>query len=287
MQILQYTFTHVSPDVDTAGRLCVGASWQKSSVQLAPRCGSRFSAALFWQATWPNVQRKKKKKMITALTAAQRFCSTFKNSTGRSSGGGAGESAECTFLRTINTYFCDCACVCVCVCKFACDCWVRASARSHVFLGGSIVARGWKKFNVAILVQILVYFWQCMAKTCHLGLLSHTQTHTHGNTLKQTHTHMLVHPCLLIKARPCRSLFLTGSQSRSGTGSRQITTLGSRSLDSGSAPPFFLCCASCHTTAKLIYCQRCKLFFLLLNMAFICVILRQGEPKTFRWETAK
>lgn len=25
------------------------------------------------------------------------------------------ESAECTFLHTINTYFCDCACVCVCV----------------------------------------------------------------------------------------------------------------------------------------------------------------------------
>lgn len=34
---------------------------------------------------------EKKKKKITALTAAQRFCSTFKNSTRRSSGVGAGE----------------------------------------------------------------------------------------------------------------------------------------------------------------------------------------------------
>lgn len=83
--------------------------------------------------------------------------------------------------------------VCVCVCKFACDCWVRASARSHVFLGGLIVAGGWKKFNVAILVQILVYFWQCMAKTCHLGLLSHTQTHTQKHT--QTNTHRHTHAC--------------------------------------------------------------------------------------------
>lgn len=181
----------MSPDVDTEGRLCVRASWQKSSVQLALRCGSRFSAALFWQATWPNVQRKKKKKKKRWLQHS------------RLHGGSAvrlkiargvqleaeWESAECTFLRTINTYFCDCACVWVCVCKFACDCWVHASARSHVFLGGLIVAGGWKKFNVAILVQILVYFWQCMAKTCHLGLLSHTQTHTETRSNKHTHTH--------------------------------------------------------------------------------------------------
>lgn len=56
------------------------------------------------------------------------------------------------------------------------------------------------------------------------------RTETDPNKRAHPHPHPRVRPCLLIKARRCLSLLSDGfRRSRSGTGSRQITTFGRRS----------------------------------------------------------
>lgn len=58
-----------------------------------------------------------------------------------------------------------------------------------------------KKFNIAILVQILVYFWKCTAKTCHRVSFRHAHAHAHTHTLASL-------PFNKIQTVP--SLFMTG-----------------------------------------------------------------------------
>lgn len=105
---------------------------------------------------------------------------------------------------------------------------------------------------------------------CRAYQATHNRARAHTPNEKQTpnrraHTSVraqaLAGPCLLIKARRCLSPLLRRAQAKP-----QWNRIPSNynvweplpSKRTRLSAPLFLCRSRCHTTAELIYCQRCK-----------------------------
>lgn len=106
MRMMMYLATSCKQMLTKQGG-CVSGRLSKSPVICSwlTATAARFSASLFWQDTWPNVQQE---KMITALMAPQRFNRAFKNR--KQAFPGSRESWVCVSVRDL-THFCDCDCV--------------------------------------------------------------------------------------------------------------------------------------------------------------------------------
>lgn len=110
----RYIFKPATP---TCAQMLTQQDWVSGLRAKSPICNwlsapaARFSPSLFWQSTWLNVQERKKKKTITALTAPQRFYSRVKNSNRRSLPWREKRRPSVRFYVQLTLYS-----VCVCVC---------------------------------------------------------------------------------------------------------------------------------------------------------------------------